>query len=107
VTVYDAVRLYGTSNKAKRVDSLSFIPHSYSVLPTVLSGRIHCYSSELIAMLRRPRFIFFYSFYPRDAMLARVLAMARCLSVTSRCWDKRINLVLALGNSFGQYYAVF
>jgi len=43
-------------------------------------------------------------FYPRDAMLARVLAMALCpsvcrrLSVTSRCSikrDERINLVLA------------
>jgi len=44
------------------------------------------------------------SFYPRDAMLARVLAMAPCpclcLSVTSRCsieTDRRNNLVLAWG----------
>ena len=31
---WDAVWLYGTLNKAKRVDSLSYIPYSYSVLPT-------------------------------------------------------------------------
>ena len=51
VSVGDRIRMrnnemlydFETSNKAKRVDSLSFIPHSYSVLPTALSGRIHCY----------------------------------------------------------------
>jgi len=46
------------------------------------------------------------SFYPRDAMLARVLAMALCLSVslsvTSRCSSetaKRIGLFLGMGTS--------
>ena len=32
-------------NKAKRVDSLSYILHTNSILPTALSGRNHCYKS--------------------------------------------------------------
>jgi len=42
-------------------------------------------------------------FYPRDAMLARVLAMAMCLSVTSRCSIEvvgRIELVFGMEASF-------
>ena len=52
-------------------------------------------------------------FYPRDAMLARVLAMAVsvsvCLSVASRCsieTDERIELVLGTGASFRLSYTV-
>jgi len=46
-----------------------------------------------------------YGFYPRDAMVARLLAMALCLSVsvTSRCsveTDERIELVFVMGASF-------
>ena len=53
-----------------------------------------------------------YNFYPRDAMLARMLAMALCLSVsvTSRCsveTVERIRLVLGKGNSFHLSYTVF
>ena len=33
-----------TLNKSKRVDSSSYIPYSYSDLPTALSGRIRCYN---------------------------------------------------------------
>ena len=55
-----------------------------------------------------------FIFYPRDAMLAPVLAMALCLSVcmsvTSRCsvevvgW---IELVFGMEASFDQSYTVF
>jgi len=41
----------------------------------------------------------FYIIYPRDDMLERVLAMALCLSVTSRCsfeTDGRIELVFGM-----------
>jgi len=31
-------------NKVKRVDSSSYIPYSYSDLPTALSGRNRCYN---------------------------------------------------------------
>ena len=43
-------------------------------------------------------------------MLARVLAMALCLSVTSRCsieTDGWINLVFGMKASFDQSYTVF
>jgi len=46
-------------------------------------------------------------FYPRDAMLARVLAMALCLSVTSPCsieTDEQIELVISMNASFDQSY---
>ena len=51
------------------------------------------------------------TFYPRDAVLARVLAMAVCLcqSVTSRCSIKRnerINLLFGMEASFDQSYTV-
>jgi len=53
-------------------------------------------------------------FYPRDAMLARVLAMALCLclsvSVTSRCsieTDERIGLVFGRGSSLDLSCSVF
>ena len=71
------------------------------------------------------RFTFFYrimahpyivTFFPRDAMLARVLAMGLCmrlsvcLSVTSRCSierGERINLFFGMKTSFDQSYTVF
>jgi len=50
-------------------------------------------------------------FYPPDAMLARVLAMALypclCLSVTSQCSikrDERINMLFGVEASFDQSY---
>jgi len=53
------------------------------------------------------------SFYPRDTVLARVLAMnvsvSLCLSVTSRCSIKRgerTNLVFGMEASFDQSYTV-
>jgi len=55
-------------------------------------------------------------FYSRDAMLARIQAMAPCLSVclclsvTSRCSIKRyerINLGFGVEASFDQSYTVF
>ena len=53
-------------------------------------------------------------YYPRDAMLARVLAVAMCLSVclsvTSRCSVKReegINLVFGMEASFDHSCTVF
>jgi len=51
-------------------------------------------------------------FYPRDAMLARVLAMflCLCLSVTSRCSVEvigRIKLVFGMEFFFDQSYTVF
>ena len=51
-------------------------------------------------------------FYPRDAVLARVLAMAPCpcLSVTSRCSIEvvgRIELVSGMEAAFDQTYTVF
>ena len=53
-------------------------------------------------------------FYPRDAVLVRVLAMTLCLSVsvsaTSRCFVKRnerINLVFGTEASFHQSYTGF
>jgi len=52
--------------------------------------------------------------HPRDAMLARVLAMALCLSVcrsvTSRCSvkrDERINPVFGMESTLDQSYTVF
>jgi len=50
-----------------------------------------------------------WSFYPLDAMLARVLAMALCpcLSVTSQRSikrDERINLLFDMKASFDQSY---
>ena len=54
------------------------------------------------------------NFHPRDAMLARVLAMALCpsvcLSVTSRCSVEvvgRIEMVFGMQASFDQPYTVF
>jgi len=56
------------------------------------------------------------SVYPRiheiecDTMLARVLAVSVCLSVTSRCsieWNEWINLVFGMEASFDQSYNVF
>jgi len=58
------------------------------------------------------------TFYPRDAMLAQVLAMTLCLSVsvsvclsvTSRCSIEvvgRIELVFGIEASFDQFYTVF
>ena len=50
------------------------------------------------------------TFYPRDAMLAVVLAMVLCLSVTSRCSVEvvgRIELVFGMEASFDQSYTVF
>ena len=60
------------------------------------------------------------TFFPRDAMLARVLAMGLCmrlsvclsvcLSVTSRCSierGERINLFFGMKTSFDQSYTVF
>jgi len=54
-----------------------------------------------------------FHFCPRDAMLARVLAIALCLSVsvsvTSRCsieTDERIGLVFDTGTSFNLSYTV-
>ena len=58
---------------------------------------------------------FFDDIFPRDAMLARVLAMALCppvcvcVSVTSRCSikrDKRINVLFGMEVSFDQSYSV-
>ena len=64
-----------------------------------------------------PRRVCVWHFYPRDAMLTRVLAMTQCpclsvcLSVTRRrCsveTDGRNNLVFGMGSSFNQSYAVF
>jgi len=48
-----------------------------------------------------------WSYFPRDAMLARVPAMALCLSVTSRCSierDERIGLILGMGTSLDLSY---
>jgi len=45
------------------------------------------------------KYLLISGFYPRDAMLAWVLAMALCLSVTSRCsieMDGRIQLVFGM-----------
>ena len=54
------------------------------------------------------------NFHPRDAMLARVLAMALCLSVclsvTSRCSVEvvgRIEMVFGMDAFFDQPYTVF
>ena len=54
----------------------------------------------------------FFTFYPRDAMLARVLAMARCLclSVTSHISIEtagQIELVLGVEAFFDPCYTVF
>ena len=53
----------------------------------------------------------FSSFYPRDAMLARVLATALCLSVSVTSWCsvetvERIELVFGMGASFDLSYTV-
>ena len=50
------------------------------------------------------------SFYPRDVVLAWVLAIALCLSVTSQCSVEvvgRIELVFGMEASFDQFYTVF
>jgi len=51
------------------------------------------------------------AFYPRDAVLLRVLAMALCLSVTSRSsikkTDERIELVSGIGTFFHPSYTAF
>ena len=48
-------------------------------------------------------------YYPRDAILALLLAMALCLSATSQRFietTKRIGLVLGTGASFDLSYSV-
>jgi len=48
-------------------------------------------------------------YYPGDAMLARILAMALCVSVISRCSSEtveRIRLVFVMGASFHLPYTV-
>jgi len=50
------------------------------------------------------------SFYPRDVVLAWVLAIALCLYVTTRCSVEgvgRIELVFGMEASFDQFYTVF
>ena len=54
-------------------------------------ARIAC-----LSLAKNPKLI-----YPRNAMLARVLAMALCLSITSRCSiekAERIRLVYGVGD---------
>jgi len=84
------------------------------------SCKINCSFSDISRLGQQTITLNLEGFHPRDAMLARVLAMARChsvclsvrlcLSVTSRCSIKkneRINLFLTWRLFFDQSYTVF
>ena len=100
--------------------SLATLPVSLSrrlaALFRCILGRIACKTwkrgqSSPLSLSATSLFRYFFLFYLRDAMLARVLALAPCLrlSATSRCSSEtaeRIELVFGMESSFRLSYTV-